>query len=147
MKKNPYMTDEEWRWFQLSIAAKELSKQSVAELEKQHQKEPGNLDIIVQLFSYYRVREKDKFIHKDAEKHLFDLTSWLIKNKPELDGWAAQELLHNSYHYSARNFGRLRTAWLETVESHPTNANVINRCLREKEISRSIIADAPKLSA
>lgn len=120
------MTDDEWRWFQLSISSKSLPKSSIIELEEQLQKEPGNLDIIVQLFSYYRVKDKNKFIHKDAEKHLFELTNWLIKNKPDLDGWAASELLYNSYHYSARNFGRLRTAWLETVESHPTNANVIS---------------------
>lgn len=58
------MSEEEWRWFQLSQSATKLSASEMASLEKQLLVEPANLDIRVQVFAYYSERQGNVLKHK-----------------------------------------------------------------------------------
>lgn len=118
-------TEEEWRWFQLSRDSKEFSVAKVQALEEQLNQDPSNIDVRVQILSYYRAFAGNKLKHKNAEQKLFEQVHWLIENKPSASGYLAQEISRCVFSFKPKAFAALRQAWLEQVSAAPSDGTVL----------------------
>jgi len=125
MKRNPYMTEEEWRHFQLWQEARKLSTAQIESLDEQLQKDPSNMDVRVQLWSHYNEYEKNDLKHKNAEQKLSELVLWLIQNKPSLSGFLGHRLATTGFCFKPKTFAALRQAWLEQVSAAPSDETVL----------------------
>ncbi len=125
MKRNPSMTEEEWRWFELSLAARKLSAAEIKSLEEQLQLEPCNMDVRVQLLAYYGQYEGNELKHKNAEQKLSEQILWLIENKPSVSGYLGHEIARRGHCFKPKAFGSLRQAWLEQVSAAPLDGTIL----------------------
>jgi hypothetical protein len=119
------MTDEDWRWFQLSLEARKLSASAIKSLEKQLQLDQSNMDVRVQLLSYYSQYEGNKLKHENAELKLFEQILWLIETKPSVRGHFGQRLMTSGRFFKPKTFAILRQAWLEQVSAAPSEGTIL----------------------
>lgn len=117
--------DEDRRWFQLSTAAKSLSAADIESLEEQLEQDPLNMDVRVQIFSYYGRYEGNKLKHKNAEQKLSEHILWLIKNKPTVRGYLQLQISTKATNFRPKSFAALRQAWLEQVSANPLNGTIL----------------------
>lgn len=125
MKRNPSMTEEDWRWFQLSVAAKELSAAQVASLEKQLRSDPSNMDLRVSLLGYFRQYNRNDLKHENAREKLFELILWFIENTPAVTGCVAHYIQMSGHIFKGKAFARLRQAWLDQVAAARSDGTFI----------------------
>lgn len=119
------MTEEEWRWFQLSLASKKLSAAEIESLEEQLHLEPSNLDVRVQILAYYGQYKGNELKHKNAQQKLFAQILWLIENKPSVSGYLRHEISRRGHCFKPKAFATLRQAWLEQVSANPSDGTVL----------------------
>jgi hypothetical protein len=125
MKRNPSMTEEEWRLFELWNGAHALSPSDLVSLEDQLRIDQFNMDARVQLFAYYYRHEGNNLKHPNAEQNLFRHVEWFIENKPSVRDLLGHRLAMAGTCFKPRSFGILRQKWLEQVSAAPSNGTVI----------------------
>jgi len=125
MKRNPSMTEEDWRWFELSLEAPKLAPAEIERLEEHLRADPSNMDVRVQLFAYYNKYEGNHLKHKNAEEKLSELVLWLVENKPRLTGSMGHRLASTGHCFKPKMFATIREAWLEQVSANPMDATVL----------------------
>lgn len=125
MPPNSSWTEEEWRWFQLSLAINSLTPADIESLEQQLNLEPSNMDVRVQVFAYYGQYEGNGLKHKNAEKKLAEQILWLIENKPSAHGYLAHKISSRGNCFKPKAFATLRQAWLEQVSAAPLDGTVL----------------------
>lgn len=125
MSRNPSMTEEDWRWFELWRAAPGLSETEIDSLEKQLQIDQSDMDARFQLFGYYNKYQGNKLEQKNAEQKLFEIVLWIIENKPALEGFPGTRLMKSGNAFKPKTFGVLRQAWLEQVLAFPMDGTVL----------------------
>jgi len=150
MMRNPYMTEEDWRWFELSRAARGLSAAQIKSLERQLRSNQTDLDVRIQLFSYYRDRCLTSRKYSDSETKLFEHVLWIIENKPDLGSSMGHSLAMTSNRFKPKNFASLREAWLEKVTANPLNASILGNAAsfiawRDLEIAADLFERAHAL--
>lgn len=125
MNRNTSFTEEEWRWFKLSLASKELSAAEIKSLEEQLHLDPSNMDVRVQVLAYYGQYEGNKLKHKNAEQKLSEQILWLIENKPSVSGYLGHEIATKGHCFKPKTFAALRQAWLEQVSTAPSDGTIL----------------------
>lgn len=127
MKRNPSMTDEQWRWFQLWQTSRRLSAREIELLEDQLRTNKADLDIRVQLVSYYSRYDRDgnNLKHKEADGKLSEHVLWLIENRPDLAGIGGCFSTISGNTFKPRTFALLREAWLQQVEKAPFDGTIL----------------------
>ncbi|MBX3149355.1 hypothetical protein KF728_04295 [Candidatus Obscuribacterales bacterium] len=116
MSRNPSMSEEDWRWFELWRGADALSEAEVEALEQQLRDDPLNMDARVRLFGYFSRYEGNKLKRNDADRKLYEIVLWFIENKPATTGFLGTRLMGSGRSLKPKTFGALRQAWLEQVE-------------------------------
>ena len=119
------MTEEDWRWFELSLEAPKLAPAEIIRLEKRLRADPSNMDVRVQLFAYYNKYEGNRLKHKNAEERLSELVLWLVENKPRLTGSMGHRLTSTGRCFKPKIFAMIREAWLQQVSTTPKDATVL----------------------
>lgn len=119
------MSDEEVRLVQLSIAARKLSATEIESLEEQLNLEPTNLDLRLQMLSFYGQYEGNKLKHKNAEQKLAEQILWLIENEPGIEGYLRLEISRFGHKFKPKTFATLRQAWLEQASANPLNGAIL----------------------
>ncbi|HEY9712655.1 MAG TPA: hypothetical protein V6C72_04250 [Chroococcales cyanobacterium] len=125
MERNPSMTEEEWRWFLLGREARNLSAADIEKLEAQLQMDPSNMDLRIQVFSYFIQYERNNLKHENADKKLFEHALWLIENKASVTGLLGHRLAVTGAAVKPKTFAALRQAWLEQISNAPTNPAIL----------------------
>lgn len=125
VKRNPSMSEEEWRCFQLSQSATKLSASEIASLEKQLLVEPANLDIRVQVFAYYSERQGNGLKYKNADRKLSEQILWWIENFPSVKGFMGYYISKQGSSFKPKTFAALRQAWLEQVSRYPLDGALL----------------------
>lgn len=125
MNRNPSMTEEEWRWFELTRAARKLSAADIHRLEDQLRIDQWNMDVRVQLCSHYFEHEGNNLKHGNAEQKLSEQVLWFIENRPLLKGFMGHRIATTGCAFKPKRFAALREAWLEQVSVAPTNGTIL----------------------
>lgn len=125
MTRNPHMTEEEWRLFELWRNAHRLSNAEIESLEETLRLDPRNIDVRVQLFAHYHEFEGNALKHKGAEQKLLEQVLWLIANKPSASGFLGHRLGTVGHCFKPKAFARARQAWLEQVSKTPFDGNIL----------------------
>jgi tetratricopeptide (TPR) repeat protein len=125
MKRNPSMTEEDWRWFELSLEAPKLAPAEIERLEKRLRADPSDMDVRVQLFAYYNKYKGNELKHKNADEKLSKLVLWLVENKPRLTGSLGHRLAMTGNCFKPKSFAMIREAWLQQVSTTPMDATVL----------------------
>ncbi len=119
------MNDENRHWLQLSMEARKLSAQDIELLEHRLQIDLSNVDLRVQLFSFYSKQSGNDLKHKNAKQKLYEQVLWFIENRPAARGYLGQLLARTCFSFGPKKFPALREAWLEKVDAMPTDGTVI----------------------
>lgn len=125
MSRNPSMSEEDWRWFELWRGADALSEAEVEALEQQLRDDPLNMDARVRLFGYFSRYEGNKLKRNDADRKLYEIVLWFIENKPATTGFLGTRLMGSGRSLKPKTFGALRQAWLEQVEEFSMDGTVL----------------------
>jgi hypothetical protein len=87
MKRNPSMTEEDWRWFELWKEARKFSAVEVELLEDRLRVDQSNIDIRIQLVAaHYNECEANNLKLENAEQKLAEQILWFIAFPQRLCG-------------------------------------------------------------
>jgi hypothetical protein len=122
-----------------------ISASAAATLEDKLETNPDDLGARAQLLDYYfvlRISNRSADIEHKREAHIF----WLIENHPESDlaGTPQAEIMPIERVGSADGYQRAKQMWLEQVEKHRSDTNVLRNAssfftISDPKLSRDLL--------
>jgi tetratricopeptide (TPR) repeat protein len=108
--------------YQLYCKGKELSFAEVEKLDRALQLDPSDLEVRLQLIGYHANR---RFESQDSKNRLVGYLLWLVENVGDFSDFLGCEVSRLGVDCSAKQFGKIRNAWLAQTKANPDKANVL----------------------